>query len=194
MYRLSFFAAILLTCMSCEQMKSKLDDDSQNNRNDSIRYSEQALQFIRQVRLADLANVQFILGDTTIGVGEKCLKEALSDIDNLTNHDSQWINKQANQPYIHYWTNQLFPKIKIVNSGMIRKIFENKSQSWEYFFQHVGHRINYFSAPIFFNNYNYCLFYSEYHCGFLCAYGSLILHKKEGSNWTEVKSYCTWIS
>jgi hypothetical protein len=194
MYRLAFFAAIVLTCISCGQRNKRLEDDSQNNQNDSIGYFVQALQFIRQVRLADLANTQFILEDATDGVSEKCLKEALSDISSLSRQEGLWINRQANHPYIHRWTNQLFPKIKIVNSDTIRKIFENKSQGWEYFYQHVGHRADYFSAPVFFNNYTSCLFYSGYSCGFLCAYGSLILYKKEGNHWTEVKSYCTWIS
>ena len=171
-----------------------MQDVSQKTLNDSINYVSRALQFIQQVKQDDLSNGHFILESQPDAPCSSCFKEALSDIIVFSRQEDQSIRQQASHPYIRSWTNHLFPGIKIVNSDTIRKIFANRSQGWDYFYQHVGHRADGFSAPIFFNSDTYCLFYSSYSCGLLCAYGSLVLYKKEGNHWIEVKSYCEWIS
>jgi len=162
---------------------------------DSIEYLTQARQFIQQVKQTEINNSSFILTDRPASLEYfDCLKNVLSDTTTYSEQERTLISNETKKSFITTWTTDILPKIKIINSDTIKNIFKSKSGGWNYFYKHIGQSISSFSSPVFLKNYTLCLFYSDNMCGGLCGYGSLILYKKEGNQWMEVKSYCNWVS
>ena len=88
----------------------------------------------------------------------------------------------------------MVPKAKLINGDTIKEIFNNYAKMWTYFHKEIGRDLTTFSAPIFLRNYQYCIFYSSFHCGDRCGEGQLLLYKKDGADWKKVKTYCNWIA
>lgn len=193
MIRLSLLLLLSISLFSCGQTNST-GKSKQNVEKDSIVYLQKCIEFIKQVEQKKLSDTNFILADKPFSFEYfDCIKELLADSTTYTNDELIFIKSRIN-PSLAKWTKELFPNIKIVSSDTIDSIFKDNSKWWEYYYEHIGRSFNSFSFPIFLRNDTYCLFYSDHHCGGLCGGGRLTLYKKENNKWTEVKSYCNWIS
>lgn len=125
--------------------------------------------------------------------GFDCLDDLKKD-PFFTKAELAYITQQSKQPPIEKWTAELIPNTNFVSADTINQIFKDRQKGWDYFYKKFGRGFYSYSAPIFFRNNTYCVFYTSHHCGWLCGGGRLNLYKKEGNKWKIVKSYCNWIS
>ena len=161
---------------------------------DSIAYVNEATLFIKQVK-KDQLNITFILEDAPVSfLNMGCLPQLINDTINFTPGEIKVIEQRIKSPIIKQWTASILSNIHIISADTISAIFKTGNKGWEYFHEHFGGAINSFSEPIFFRNNTYCLFYSDYSCGFLCAEGHAVLYRKDNNKWVEVRSYCGWVS
>lgn len=123
-----------------------------------------------------------------------CFEQLKQDTLTFTKKEIAFILSEHKHPLIKKWTKQLIPSANLIDGNTITEIFSKDHKGWKYFYKHIGKEFNSFSAPIFLRNNQYCIFYSSLACGDRCGEGQLILYKKEGANWKEVKVYCDWIS
>jgi len=164
---------------------------------DSVQYFSEVAQFIQQVEQQELNDRYFILEDEPANLDwpdSLCLAQLKADTATFSEIELSFIENQKKNPLLRLWTNELIPKIKIISSDTVRKIFNDNSKSWPFFYKHIGHSVSSFSAPIFLRNFSYCLFYSDNSCGDLCGEGNFSLYKKVNNKWTAVRIYCSWIS
>ena len=191
--KLFFIVFLSIPLFSCGQTNSTTKNKS-NVEQDSIVYLQKCVEFIKQIEQKNLSDANFILADKPFSFEYfDCINELIKDTTIYTKDEIKLI-KDKTQPSLTKWTKELFANTKLVSSDTINSIFKDKLKWWTYFYKHIGRGFNTFSVPIFFRNDSYCLFYSDHHCGGLCGGGRLTLYKKENNKWTEVKSYCDWIS
>lgn len=189
---------ILLLCLSVsvssygqlnQQTTIKLTDTQ-----DSTTYIKKCIAFIKEIKNEQLADTNFILVNKPFSFEyNNCISTLLMDSSTFSNDELTFI-KDKKYPKLTKWTNELFTTIKIISQDTLNSIFKDNSKGWNLFHKNIGQSFNSFSIPIFLRNDTYCLFYSDNHCGGECGDGRLILYKKERNKWTEVKSYCNWIS
>ncbi len=189
---------ILLLCLSVsvssygqlnQQTTIKLTDTQ-----DSTTYIKKCIAFIKEIKNEQLADTNFILVNNPFSFEyNNCISTLLMDSSIFSNDELTFI-KDKKYPALTKWTKELFTTIKIISEDTLNSIFKDKSKWWNFFHKNFGQSFNTFSIPIFLRNDTYCLFYSDNHCGGECGDGRLILYKKERNKWTEVKSYCNWIS
>ncbi|WP_026752492.1 hypothetical protein [Sediminibacterium sp. C3] len=92
--------------------------------------------------------------------------------------------KEKIKPTSFVWTSDIFNSVRIMSKNATNEFFKDRRRKGYYSF----------SVPIFLKNDTYCLFYSDNHCGYECGEGHLKLYRNEKGKWTEVKTYCKWIS
>jgi hypothetical protein len=193
---ISFFP-LLVSLLSCGQnnLNEKLSlTRAKEHIQDSIADIQKSIEFIRQVKKRELNDTTFILSDKPFTFEYfECMEELLNDTSTYSQKEMAYI-KQKKYLSLSKWTNECFPKIKLIRSEIIDSLFKNRLEGWSFFHNKIGHSFNIFSLPIFLRNYSYCIFYSDNHCGWLCGGGRLTLYKKINNKWEEFKSYCDWIS
>lgn len=191
--KLLFITLLSISLCSCGQANSTTKNNL-NAEQDSIAYLQKCVEFIKQIEQKELSDTNFILADKPFSFEDfDCIKELLTDTTIYTK-DELLLIRNKTKPLLTKWTKEFFTNTKIVNSDTISSIFKDNSKWWPYFYKNIGRSFNTFSVPIFFRNDTYCLFYSDHHCGGLCGGGRLTLYKKENNKWTEIKSYCDWVS
>ncbi len=186
---------LLLLALSFIACKQK--NQAQRNQTiiDSIRqekiYIAQATSFIHKFNHQE----PIILGDKVNKNDDfSCLEHLKKDTITFTKAEITFITSQSKSPLIKKWTKELIPNAKLIEGDTITQIFKNYNKGWAYFYKHIGKAYHSFSAPIFIRNYQYCIFYSSFSCGYLCGEGELTLYKKDGTTWKKIKTYCDWIS
>lgn len=96
------------------------------------------------------------------------------------------------------WGKGVFAKSRLIPADTISHIFGKKSNitgdGWQYFYTWFGKGFHEFSKPIFLRNNTMCIFYSSYHCGWLCADGNLSIYVKEGDKWVLKGMLYRWVS
>lgn len=161
---------------------------------DSTTYIKKCIAFIKEIKNEQLADTNFILVNNPFSFEYNyCISTLLMDSSTFSNDELTFI-KDKKYPTLTKWTKELFTTINIVSEDTLNSIFKDNSKGWNLFHKNIGQSFNTFSIPIFLRNDTYCLFYTDNHCGGECGDGRLILYKKERNKWTEVKSYCNWIS
>jgi hypothetical protein len=161
---------------------------------DSTIYIKKCIAFINEIKNEQLADTNFILVSNPFSFEyNNCISTLLMDSSTFSNDELTFI-KEKQYPKLTKWTKELFTTIKIISQDTLNSIFKDNSKGWNLFHKNIGQSFNSFSIPIFLRNDTYCLFYTDNHCGGECGDGRLILYKKERNKWTEVKSYCNWIS
>jgi len=161
---------------------------------DSISYRNKAIAFIKEVRKDNLKDTSFILVDKPFNYNTfTCFEELSKDVSTFSKQELQFIrNKKFHS--ISSWAMDDFTNIKQVKKDSLNSIFAGKGDGWEYFYTHFGKGFHSFSYPIFLRNDNYCIFYFDNSCGWLCGVGWLSLYKKVNDKWVELKTYCNWVS
>ncbi len=193
MIKLFLLAFLSVSLFSCGQNNPKTKIDLTVNK-DSIVYIKKCIAFIKEVNRQDLSDTNFILVDKPFAFEYlDCITDLLADTATYTKEELSFI-KDKKYPSLTKWAKEFFENTKLVSNDTINTIFKDNSKWWTCFNKNIGHSFNTFSVPIFLRNETYCLFYSDNHCGGLCGGGRLTLYKKENNKWTEVKSYCDWIS
>ena len=192
MSRLISIPLSLLILVSCGQRKTA--GDNKDNKQDSIAYLNKSIAFINEIMSQELKDSIFILEDKPFSFDYfDCLNEVLTDTATYSKQEIQ--NLKAKKFYkVKRWEKQNFPNLKFVSADTVKSIFEDNGKGWDYFYKHIGREFHTISYPIFLRNFTYCLFYNDNSCGWLCGTGRLTLYKYEKDKWTEVKSYCNWIS
>jgi hypothetical protein len=162
--------------------------------NDSVALRRQAISFIKKVKGYTLAASQFRLENQPASLKQSnCLQAVLADNKTLTPAELKAIEVAATYKAAR-WSATEFANTTLLEADTINAIFENRYKGWTHFREHIGRDFYEFSFPIFIRNGTYCLFYTAMYCGELCAEGNLILYKKSGTNWVEMKRYCIWVS
>lgn len=166
----------------------------QKHAQDSVVYVQKSIEFIKKVKGKELQDSKFILIDKPFAFEYfDCLTQLLADSLTFSNAELDFI-RQKKYPTITGWNRAFFSAITLVSSHAIDSIFKKKSGGWNSFYKNFGGGFSRFSMPIFLRNDTYCIFYSDYSCGWLCGNGQLVLYKMNNGNWEEVRSYCNWIS
>jgi len=167
-----------------------------SNSTDSTEYLTQAIQFIKSVKQVELNEKSFVLADQPADIhGFDCLSDLLADTTTLSDNERIFVISSSNKSYIKQWRKDFFDDVTIIPSDTIKLIFgKDPFDDWNYFYEHYGSSFNSFSAPIFFRDYTFCLFYSDNSCGMLCGTGNLSLFQRKNNEWKLVKTYCEWIS
>lgn len=159
-----------------------------------VSYMSKSLDFIKQIHKKELLDSNFILVDKPYAFEYfYCSGQSITDSTFYTKEELSFIEKSMKASSIK-WSSGLFGSAKIMSRDSIDAIFKDKSKGWYYFYKHIGKGVYSFSLPIFLRNDTYCLFYSDYSCGYTCGEGHFKLYKKENGSWVEVKTYCEWIS
>lgn len=157
-------------------------------------YMKKSIAFIKEIKQKELADANFILVDKPYTLESfGCLEQFMNDADFFTKDEIAFIQKTIKTSSFK-WNTELFGGLKMVSSDTVQMIFKDNAKGWRYFYKHFGNGFYTFSKPIFLRNDTYCLFYSDYSCGYTCGEGHLNLYKKENNKWIEVKTYCNWIS
>jgi hypothetical protein len=192
MTKLFVIFPLLASIYSCGQISSNKNIDAKIKQ-DSVAYIQKCIDFIKQVKQPELSDINFILSDKPFSFDYfDCIQELLTDT--FYTKDELKFIKDKKYLTLSKWTKAFFGNTKIVSSDTIKAIFKDNSKWWLYFNKNIGRSFSTFSVPIFLRNDTYCLFYSDNSCGGLCGRGRLTLYKREYNKWTEVKSYCDWIS
>jgi hypothetical protein len=160
---------------------------------DSLALRQQAIAFIKKVKGYALQTAKFRLESQPASLTqEDCLQAVLAD-NSFTAAEHQAIRLAVTRK-VTRWSTADFATARILRTDTIKLILKDWHRGWPYFHEHIGEDFNTFSFPLFIRNNTYCLFYEANYCGGLCAEGNLILYKKAGTNWLEVKRYCSWES
>lgn len=155
---------------------------------------EKVFSFIKQIHQTELADSNFILVDEPFVFDDiNCLGDLWNDSSFYTKEDIELINEKI-RPSSFIWSSDMFGGVRIVTKNSICEIFNDKRKGWSHFQKDIGKGYYTFSLPIFLKKNKYCLFYSDYHCGYECGGGHFKLYRNEKGKWTEVKTYCQWIS
>jgi hypothetical protein len=193
MTRLFLLAFLSISLFSGGQNNYNTNIDSVIDQ-DSVIYVKKCIAFIREIRPQELSDTTFVLSDKPFSFEYfECIEELLTDTATYTKEELSFI-KEKQHPSLIKWTKDLFRNTRLVSGDTINAIFKDNSKWWTYFNKHIGHGFNTFSVPIFLRNDDYCLFYSDHHCGGRCGSGRLTLYKKENNRWIKVKFYCGWVS
>ncbi len=184
MFKLFPFLLISLV-YSCNESNKESSKYSKHQL-DSIEYIRQTVSFLNQIKNESLNDSGFILIDSTFSFEYlDCIHEVLSD-NIYSKEEKSLFQSFIKSPQITKWTHEIIPKIKIVSYDSIESTTTIDS------LEIISY--NTFSSPFFFNNYSYCLFYSDNVCGLLCGSGKLSLYERKDNKWVLLKSYCKWIS
>jgi hypothetical protein len=145
--------------------------------------------------LADSTSPFFLEDSIDPGSGYDFLTSCLQDSSFFTLLEREQIKRWAARPSFWVWTPEMVPGVKPIPEDTITAIFSWKhGDGWKYFNLHYGQGFHSFGCPLFLRNCTWCLFYSGYHCGWLCGGGQLALYKKEGGRWVFVKNWGEWMS
>jgi hypothetical protein len=187
-----------IALFSCGQVNEKITVPSQEvekDNIDSLAYLNQVNIFIREVMEKELNDTAFILVDKPFAFEYfECIQELLTDTANYSKEERLFIQEATRKSKIKFWSSPMFSKVKMMDSKTIDSVFNDRSKGWKYFHENIGQSFNSFSAPIFFRNYSYCIFYFDNSCDNLCGGGQLILYKKQNGKWKNIQSYCNWVS
>jgi hypothetical protein len=93
-----------------------------------------------------------------------------------------------------FWLNPYFPNSKFISRDTIFNILKDSHKSWDYFSARYGSGYHVFKKPVFLRNNTVCIYYSEYHCGFLCGRGSIKIFIKENGKWHLFSELAEWVS
>lgn len=150
----------------------------------SVPLKEKIISFIKQIHQTELADTNFILiHEPYILDNIYCLQELFSDSSFYTKEDFDFIKEKIKSSSF-VWTSDMFHSVRIMSKNATNEFFKDRRRKGYYSF----------SVPIFLIDDTYCLFYSDYHCGYDCGEGHFKLYRNEKGKWTEVKTYCKWIS
>jgi hypothetical protein len=192
MTKVHILLSLTISVLSCTQ-RSTATIETRNNE-DSIIYLTKSLEFIKSIKPELTHDSTFILVDKPAGFDQfSCWDELLRDSSTFSREELAGLKLKKLLSH-KKWTKVDFPNIRIVESDTVDKIFHDASRGWDYFYKTVGRDFNNLSYPIFLRNGNYCLFYCDNNCGWLCGTGSLTLYKFENGKWSEIRTYCNWIS
>ncbi|RZJ17243.1 MAG: hypothetical protein EON51_17915 [Acinetobacter sp.] len=177
---------------SCTEKKQV---DANQLRRDSIRerknYIVQVRSFIEIVNGKNQLSLNDNLNDSDY---LNCIEQLKYDTSVFTQDEIAYILERSHNSALKKWTKELVPTARIINGDTIKLIFNNYDKMWPYFHKKIGKDLTTFSAPIFFRNNQYCIFYKGFHCGDRCGEGELSLYKREGKGWKKIKTYCSWIA
>ena len=182
MYKLFSILTIAVFALSCSSKSNHFEKD---------RYLIEAKEFLAS---NELKKSYFVDSKPFDFKSYACLDSLKNGSKVLTKLEIEEIDDQIKNSRIKNWSTDLLKKAKIVNHDTITNIFADKNKNWKYFKQKFSGSYKRYSAPIFFRNYTYCLFYYSNVCGRLCGNGAMVLYKKENGEWKSVETYCSWIS
>jgi hypothetical protein len=134
----------------------------------------------------------FLLSDEPYTIDDECLEKMRKGSFNFSEEEINLISLKTKENKLGKWTSEILPKMTFVEGKKVTEIFEDKSKGWKYFQENVNENFFTFSAPIFFRNNTYCLFYFDERCGEFCGQGILMLFEKKDSKWAAIGSYCEW--
>lgn len=166
----------------------------QSAANAELEYFKQAKNFITEVYGLNLEIRKFILiNEPKFGCKSEYLDLSFFDKDEISS-----IKKEISKPKIENWQQFLDFKGSCLSQDSLDRIIKNNylrlHNGWDYINRYLGNTIASISSPIFFRNYEYCLFYSEYSCDFKCGGGEAVIYKKENGKWIKLKTICSWIT
>jgi hypothetical protein len=157
-------------------------------------YISESKKFINQILSEHYQNESILLKSQPSAMDRDCIDPLFIDTTIVGKEDHETIVAQLSYPLIKKWDKKLINDIKIISQDTTTAIFRDTNKGWNYFHKHYGEGYYSFSVPVFFKNYNFCLFYSRYYCGGLCSSGQAILFQKEKGQWKVLKISCQLIS
>ena len=134
----------------------------------------------------------FLLSDEPYKIDSECLKNMKKGNFSFSDEEINHISLKTKENQLGKWSSEILPNMTFVDGKKVTEIFEDKSKGWKYFQENVNENFFTFSAPIFFRNNSYCLFYFDERCGELCGHGIVMLFEKKESKWVAIGSYCEW--
>src|SRR6478672_7287419 len=134
MFRLLFYPILIFFIASCGQSQIRVNQSKQNE--DSIKYVQASLSFFKQIDALESNDSTFILDDKPYSFDYyNCLEMLKSDTSDLSKKAVTIIKlKQLDSTF--RWTNNYFPKIKIVRNEMMDSLFA--SSGWNSFKKNIG--------------------------------------------------------
>lgn len=185
MRKISFFLVFILFFVSCGH--KTLDIQA---------HPDEAHAFIKWYRTDARLDAGLILADEPISGSQfDGYKEVYSDTVFLTVAERGQIRKVLSHPPVAKWTRDFFPEAQIITQQDIDVVFKSPGRDgWEEFHKRYGYRFYQCSTPIFLREGTLCLFYTAYHCGWLCGEGQLTLYQRSGNTWIRLKDYLSWVS
>lgn len=188
-YPLLLVIALLIVCSGTSQSLPKATKKQQRE------YLRETKDFINYIKTVEQQDDTLLLADKPdMNEINGCTKMLFRDTALFTPEVQETILSQISAPLLTKWDTTLLQNVRIISSDTIQAIFKDRKKWWSYFYKQYGSGFNTYSAPIFFRDYNFCLFYSGHSCGGLCGGGHVILYKKEGGTWKQYRYYCDWIS
>ena len=86
------------------------------------------------------------------------------------------------------WNQFEISNIKSIPQDTVTAIFKDRLNGWNIFSKKYGNNLHTFGIPIFFRDNQYCAFYYEKLCGYLCGETQFAIYRKEHGTWS------LWIS
>ncbi|NMH29355.1 hypothetical protein [Flavobacterium silvaticum] len=157
-------------------------------------YQTRVSEFLSDISLRQKDSLIISDSPAEFSDSQLCGFEHVNDTTMFTKEELIQIQNGLKTNRVGKWTTAYFPKARLVEGKLIERIFKKrKGDPWKEFKKAIGSGYHVYSCPIFFRNNSRCLFYSSYHCGYLCAGGQMDLYKYENGKWIFVTSYCNWI-
>lgn len=155
-----------------------------NSISDSI-YKNEVVQFIRTIRNQNKWNGKIVL----VNEPERIIlsnwqRRKMVDDSFFTKEDKEVIQLQFDKSKKYKWQYVYAGNSIIIDSSTLLSIFTDSTKKWLYF--QNTYKVDFyfiFSAPIFFRNYNYCLFVYCISCPGLCGMMRFYVYKKENGRW-----------
>ncbi len=82
------------------------------------------------------------------------------------------------------WNQFEIPNIKSIPQDTVTAIFKDRLYGWNNFSKKYGNNLYTFGIPIFFRGNQYCAFYYEKLCGYLCGETQFAIYRKEHGTWS----------
>ena len=149
---------------------------------DTARYFLETRQFIQFIRDT------FHIRDTVVLVDSAICRQGGPG----TATDTGIVRYRLAHPVFHTWNESLFGKGRIVPEEKILAIF--KAGGWAAFHKTYGRIMFRLSAPIFLQDYTYCLVALDVSGGPTSGGGFWALYRKVGRKWVRVKVVNAWVS
>ena len=191
---MKYFIAIIITATFLNKLEAQNDPASVKFIRSVVTDNEKILYIDSLQRYALTEMRKTLSSDTLYDDPEE--REHIITI--FTKEEGVYIRHAIDSIKNFTWSKKLFEKSQLIPTDTVNKIFSHNNDlpvdGWSYFYTYFGKGFHEFSRPIFLRGQTMCLFYSAYHCGWLCAEGDFAIYIREGNKWVKKYVLYSWMS
>lgn len=153
------------------------------------KYSQETKYFLETVYFNEFKVKPLLLVQPSFSYQDKIINDKyFSALDRFQ------IKSQINYPRVKNWRKLLGQKVNFISSDTVRMAFRDLHSFgfWTSAYPGLENGVKSISAPIFLQDYSYCVFYSNTSYVRLKETGTIAVYKKRNGKWSIFKKIYAW--